>query len=70
MFISSSCRVTGLIRTGVMRWNERPLWYDVYTAHPPVEPPEFARSLPDEFKEKLELPSIYYQEDFIRAYVR
>lgn len=66
----SPLRVTGLIRSGVLRWNERPLWYDVYSAHPPAEPPEFTRQLPPELDEHPEPMPIYYREDFIRACVR
>ncbi|KAK6028192.1 alanine--tRNA ligase, partial [Ostertagia ostertagi] len=57
-------RVTGLIRSGQMKWSERPLWYDVYVAHQPLEPHDWnvKHSKYDEPVRK-----IFYEEDLVRA---
>ncbi|CAD6188427.1 unnamed protein product [Caenorhabditis auriculariae] len=57
-------RVTGLIRAGQLKWNERPLWYDVYAASPPITPPDWNVKLP---KSDEPVRSIFYDEDIIRA---
>lgn len=46
-----------------MRWEDRPLWYDLYESFPPKEEPRFDRPKPN-----LPLKQIFYQEDKIRAY--
>ncbi|CAJ0587891.1 unnamed protein product, partial [Mesorhabditis spiculigera] len=57
-------RVTGLIRSGQLSWNDRPLWYDVYTAFPPLKSPSW-----DAKHEKHDEPvrKLMYKEDLIRA---
>ncbi|XP_078680671.1 small ribosomal subunit protein mS23-like [Branchiostoma floridae x Branchiostoma belcheri] len=55
-------RVRDLIRGGVMKHEERPLWYDVYAAFPPRDPPLAERSY-----DIKPVRQILYPEDKIRA---
>ncbi|XP_049547826.1 28S ribosomal protein S23, mitochondrial [Anopheles darlingi] len=55
-------RTQGLLRSGAMKFDERPLWYDVVTAFPPKEEPRFDRPAP-----RVDVRPIFYQEDTIRA---
>lgn len=55
-------RVTGLIKAGAMKLEDRPLWYDIYQAFPPKYPPQFDRPYPEE-----PVKPIFYPEDLIRA---
>ncbi|XP_044745838.1 probable 28S ribosomal protein S23, mitochondrial [Coccinella septempunctata] len=55
-------RALGLIETGAKRWEDRPLWFDIYEAFPPKDEPTFSRPAPN-----LKLRQIFYQEDKIRA---
>lgn len=58
-------RVTGLIKTGVMRVQEIPVWYPVYKAFPPKYEPELSRpSL------EIQIKDIYYFEDKMRAVIK
>uniref|UniRef100_A0AC34FKL3 Ribosomal protein S23 mitochondrial conserved domain-containing protein n=1 Tax=Panagrolaimus sp. ES5 TaxID=591445 RepID=A0AC34FKL3_9BILA len=57
-------RITGLIRSGQMKWEDRPLWYDVYAAVPPFEEPVWDLKMP---KADEPVRSIMYKEDMIRA---
>ncbi|VDK67226.1 unnamed protein product [Onchocerca ochengi] len=52
-------RVTGLLRSGQMKWKERPLWYDVYVANPPQIELSADASLP--------IRKLYYKEDIAMA---
>lgn len=45
-----------------MKYEERPLWYDVYAAFPPHLQPRFDRPAPN-----VEVRQIFYEEDRIRA---
>ncbi|KAM4701393.1 small ribosomal subunit protein mS23 [Discoglossus pictus] len=60
-------RVRDLLRSGVIKPNEKPVWYDVYAAFPPKrepvyeEPERRRRNLPDN------IPAILYKEDVVRA---
>ncbi|XP_053313368.1 28S ribosomal protein S23, mitochondrial [Spea bombifrons] len=60
-------RVRDLLRAGVIKPNEKPVWFDVYAAFPPKreplyeKPPKRMRHPPDN------VPVILYQEDVIRA---
>ncbi|OQV22329.1 putative 28S ribosomal protein S23, mitochondrial [Hypsibius exemplaris] len=56
-------RIKGLIRGGAMKFEDRPLWYDVYEAFPPKLTPTAER--PTVFKE---IKDIMYPEDIIRAH--
>lgn len=58
-------RVEGLLTRGAMKPDDRPLWFDVYRAFPPVAEPKFARPKP----EIKPIRPILYQEDILRAYV-
>ncbi|KAL3285900.1 hypothetical protein HHI36_000420 [Cryptolaemus montrouzieri] len=55
-------RAAGLIKSGAKRWEDRPLWFDVYEAFPPKEEPKYDRPSPN-----LKLQQIFYDEDKIRA---
>ncbi|XP_055534016.1 probable 28S ribosomal protein S23, mitochondrial [Wyeomyia smithii] len=55
-------RTQGLLRSGAMKWDDRPLWYDVVVAFPPKEEPRYDRPAPN-----VPLRSIFYAEDKIRA---
>uniref|UniRef100_A0A914Y0Q2 Small ribosomal subunit protein mS23 n=1 Tax=Panagrolaimus superbus TaxID=310955 RepID=A0A914Y0Q2_9BILA len=57
-------RITGLIRSGQMKWENRPLWYDVYAAAPPFVDPIWDIKMP---KADEPIRSIMYKEDVIRA---
>uniref|UniRef100_A0A914QVC9 Small ribosomal subunit protein mS23 n=1 Tax=Panagrolaimus davidi TaxID=227884 RepID=A0A914QVC9_9BILA len=57
-------RITGLIRSGQMKWENRPLWYDVYAAVPPFEEPIWDLKMP---KADEPVRSIMYKEDLTRA---
>ena len=64
---NSNCRTTGLLRTKAIKYEDRPIWYDVYRVFPPkFEPradrqPELSEGMADE------VPSILYNEDVSRA---
>lgn len=47
-----------------MKWEDRPIWYDIYKAYPPKDDPKYDRPAPD-----ISVPGIFYEEDKIRAYV-
>ncbi|XP_074037765.1 small ribosomal subunit protein mS23 [Leptinotarsa decemlineata] len=55
-------RTTGLLRSGALSWEDRPLWYDIYEAFPPKDEPKFDRVVPN-----IKLKKIFYEEDKIRA---
>lgn len=55
-------RTTGLIKSGALRFEDRPLWYDLYEAFPPKEEPRYDRPAPN-----IKLRQIFYEEDKIRA---
>ncbi|KAK6728669.1 hypothetical protein RB195_005985 [Necator americanus] len=57
-------RITGLIRSGQLVWAERPLWYDVYIAHPPLEAHDWNTKHP---KYDEPVRKIFYSEDIVRA---
>uniref|UniRef100_A0A915BH13 Small ribosomal subunit protein mS23 n=1 Tax=Parascaris univalens TaxID=6257 RepID=A0A915BH13_PARUN len=57
-------RVTGLIRAGHLKWEQRPLWYDVYVAVPPLREPVWDAKFP---KENEPVQKIFYEEDILRA---
>uniref|UniRef100_A0A5F8HLY2 Small ribosomal subunit protein mS23 n=1 Tax=Monodelphis domestica TaxID=13616 RepID=A0A5F8HLY2_MONDO len=58
-------RTRDLIRAGVMK--EKPLWFDVYEAFPPLREPVFRRPRLRYGKAKDLIPEVLYQEDRIRA---
>nr|XP_021192122.2 probable 28S ribosomal protein S23, mitochondrial [Helicoverpa armigera] len=56
-------RVEGLLTKGAMRPDDRPLWFDVYRAFPPLTEPKFAKPKP----EIKPIRQILYPEDAVRA---
>lgn len=56
-------RTTSLIRSGAKKREDRPLWYDVYEAFPPLQAPTYERSKPTSHN----IRQIFYPEDVIRA---
>ncbi|XP_065076159.1 small ribosomal subunit protein mS23 [Ochlerotatus camptorhynchus] len=55
-------RTQGLLRSGAMKWDDRPLWYDIVKAFPPKEEPRFDRPAPN-----VSVKPIFYPEDIIRS---
>ncbi|CAD7090638.1 unnamed protein product [Hermetia illucens] len=55
-------RVTGLLRSGAMKPEDKPIWYDVYAAFPPKLEPRYDRPAPS-----IPLRQIFYEEDIVRA---
>ncbi|KFB36983.1 AGAP002893-PA-like protein [Anopheles sinensis] len=55
-------RTQGLLKSGALKFDERPLWYDVVTAFPPKDEPRFDRPAPN-----VSVRPIFYAEDTIRA---
>lgn len=49
-----------------MKWDDRPLWYDVYAAHPPHREPVWDYKAP---KHDQPVRAIFYKEDVVRASV-
>ncbi|XP_015913928.1 small ribosomal subunit protein mS23 [Parasteatoda tepidariorum] len=55
-------RLSGLLKTGAIKGEDKPIWYDVYKSFPPKHEPTFSRPpLPKEIK------PIFYPEDNIRG---
>ncbi|XP_022255786.1 28S ribosomal protein S23, mitochondrial-like isoform X4 [Limulus polyphemus] len=57
-------RATGLIRSGAMKEEDIPMWYNIYKHFPPENEPYFARK-----PKPREIVQILYLEDVIRAFV-
>ncbi|VVC42751.1 Ribosomal protein S23/S25, mitochondrial [Cinara cedri] len=55
-------RVNGLIKSGAMKIEDRPIWYDVYKAFPPESEPHYAKPA-----KSYKIPNIFYSEDIFRA---
>ncbi|XP_054565502.1 28S ribosomal protein S23, mitochondrial isoform X2 [Eptesicus fuscus] len=53
------------MRAGVLK--EKPLWFDIYSAFPPLREPVFRRPLLRYGKAKADIQDIFYHEDLIRA---
>lgn len=53
------------MRAGVLK--EKPLWFDVYEAFPPLREPVFRRPRLRYGKAKADIQDIFYREDQIRA---
>ena len=64
IIVSSSfvCRMEGFIKSGVVQFEDRPIWYDVLKSFPPPIWPDWLRPEP-KYIEKL----IFYSQDRIRA---
>uniref|UniRef100_A0A8D2B7E3 Small ribosomal subunit protein mS23 n=1 Tax=Sciurus vulgaris TaxID=55149 RepID=A0A8D2B7E3_SCIVU len=58
-------RTRDLLRSGVLK--EKPLWYDIYEAFPPLREPVFQRPRLRYGKAKALIQDIWYHEDRIRA---
>lgn len=61
-------RVRDLMRSGVIKPSEKPIWYDVYEAFPPKRDPRHVKphTRPDT-KKRDTVPEIFYREDEVRA---
>ncbi|KAK2847578.1 hypothetical protein Q5P01_010577 [Channa striata] len=61
-------RVRDLMRSGVIKPTEKPIWYDVYKAFPPKRAPLYVKphTRPSLKKEET-VPEIFYREDEVRA---
>ncbi|CAD5232080.1 unnamed protein product [Bursaphelenchus xylophilus] len=57
-------RVSGLIRAGQLKWEDRPLWFDIYVLCPPVTEPVWNVEMP---KKNECVRKLLYPEDNIRA---
>lgn len=55
-------RVNGLIKSGAMKVDDRPIWYDVYRAFPPESEPYY-----DKPAQPVKVPNIFFPEDTFRA---
>ncbi|CAL1571103.1 unnamed protein product [Knipowitschia caucasica] len=63
-------RVRDLMRSGVMKPHEKPIWFDVYAAFPPKRDPLFVKTCArPQYKPPRPdpVPEIFYPEDTIRA---
>ncbi|XP_051014211.1 28S ribosomal protein S23, mitochondrial [Acomys russatus] len=58
-------RTRDLMRAGVLK--EKPLWFDIYKAFPPLREPVFQRHRLRYGKAKASIQDIFYHEDQIRA---
>ncbi|XP_041978138.1 28S ribosomal protein S23, mitochondrial [Aricia agestis] len=56
-------RMEALLKQGAIKVDDRPLWYDIYKAFPPIVEPKFARPPP----ENKTIRPILYKEDVVRA---
>ena len=61
-------RLNGLVKSGLIPWNERPLWYDIYKTFPPDRDPSYRSVLGNDEIPPLP-PKIFYAEDELRAYL-
>lgn len=61
-------RVRDLLRSGVMKPSEKPVWFDVYKAFPPKKEPLYVKPAHTPWLKNQEtVPTIFYKEDAIRA---
>lgn len=58
-----ACRVTGLLKSGAMKHEDRPIFYEIYKAFPPLKEPKYAQPV----DKKLVIKPIFYAEDQERA---
>ncbi|XP_042152497.1 28S ribosomal protein S23, mitochondrial [Oncorhynchus tshawytscha] len=64
-------RVRDLMRSGVVKQSDKPIWYDVYKTFPPMKDPLYVRPVAKRYGKKEEaVPDIFYREDEIRAFCR
>jgi small subunit ribosomal protein S23 len=62
-------RLSGLLKEGIIKFEDRPLWYDVYKAFPPEREPVYRSVQGGDPVPPIKPPRILYYEDQIRAYV-
>lgn len=56
------------MRAGVIKHEERPIWFDVYAAFPPKREPLYEKAVrPLKIHAADTVPEILYKEDEIRA---
>jgi hypothetical protein len=55
-------RLKGLLRSGALKEEDKPMWYDIYEAFPPHYEPRYDRPAPD-----IPIRNVLYLEDTIRA---
>lgn len=61
-------RVRDLIRAGVIKEKDKPIWYDVYAAFPPKRNPLYVKPFARTVRNTEDkVPEIFYREDAIRA---
>uniref|UniRef100_A0A8C7D7X5 Small ribosomal subunit protein mS23 n=1 Tax=Oncorhynchus kisutch TaxID=8019 RepID=A0A8C7D7X5_ONCKI len=61
-------RVRDLMRSGVVKQSDKPIWYDVHKTFPPMKDPLYVRPVAKTYGKKEEaVPDIFYREDEIRA---
>uniref|UniRef100_A0A8C6U433 Small ribosomal subunit protein mS23 n=1 Tax=Neogobius melanostomus TaxID=47308 RepID=A0A8C6U433_9GOBI len=70
-------RVRDLMRAGVMKPHEKPIWFDIYAAFPPKRNPLYVKphirteknrpKRPERPERPETVPDIFYAEDHIRA---
>lgn len=61
-------RVRDLLRSGVMKPSDKPVWFDVYKAFPPKREPLYVKPVHTPWVKKQDtVPEIFYKEDEIRA---
>ena len=58
----------GLLKSGLIPWSERPIWYDDCRAFPPDRDPTYRTILGNDKQPPLP-PKILYKEDEARALV-
>lgn len=57
-------RVNGLIKSGAMKVDDRPVWYDVYRSFPPESEPHYAKPA-----KPVKVLDVFFPEDPFRALV-
>ncbi|XP_011313405.1 28S ribosomal protein S23, mitochondrial [Fopius arisanus] len=55
-------RISSLMKGGAMKFEDKPLWYNIYEAFPPKLEPRFDRVAPN-----IPVREIFYKEDVVRA---
>jgi len=60
-------RVRDLMRAGVIKEKDKPIWYDVYAAYPPKRNPLYVKPFTKTVLTEDKVPEIFYREDVIRA---
>ncbi|XP_054650229.1 28S ribosomal protein S23, mitochondrial isoform X2 [Dunckerocampus dactyliophorus] len=61
-------RIRDLMRAGVIKPTEKPIWYDVYEAFPPTREPLYVKTYTRSRDKKPDpVPEIFYTEDEVRA---